>query len=149
VADKSKAGMQLPAYTFEVTRVKITEMIGSIGDDNPIYLSKDQAVAEGYRDTPCPPTFITSAFQEFTAFYLKVLEELGIPLVRALHGEEDYQYLAEIYPGDILTIQSSIDSIVEKGTRSGPMDLVTLVTLITNDGGQEVLRTRSLLIERK
>lgn len=149
MADKTKAGTSLPAYTFNVSRVKVRELVEAINDPNPIYRDKEAAVAEGYRDTPCPPTFITLAFQEFTGFYLKVLDALGIPLVKALHGEEEYEYLREIYPGDMLTIEPTVDSVVEKQTRSGAMDLVTLRTRITNQHGAEVMRTRSLLIERK
>jgi acyl dehydratase len=149
MVDKTKAGMDLLAYTFEVSRVKIRELVEAIGDSNPIYRDKEAACAEGYRDTPCPPTYITLAFQEFTGFYLNVLNTLSIPLVRALHGEEEYEYLGEIYPGDILTIEPMVESVVEKQTRSGAVDLVTLRTRITNHHGVEVLRTRSLLIERK
>ncbi len=149
MADKTKAGADLGAYTFEVSWVKIRELIQAIGDPNPIYHNKEAAVTEGYHDTPCPPTFITLAFQEFTGFFLKVLDTLGIPLVKSLQGEEEYEYLGEIYPGDLLTIEPRVESIVEKKTRSGPMDLVTLRTRVSNQHGVEVLRTRSLLIERK
>jgi acyl dehydratase len=149
MADKTKEGTNLRAYTFEVSAVKIRELVEAIGDPNPVYRDRDAAVAEGYRDTPCPPTFITLAFQEFTGFFVQVLDALGIPLVRALHGEEEYEYLGEVYPGDLLTIEPTVASIVEKQTRSGAMDLVTLRTRITNHHGAEVMRTRSLLIERK
>lgn len=149
MADKSKVGASLPSYTFAVERVKIRELVRAIGDENPIYVDKASAQAEGYEDSPAPPTFITLAFQEFTGFYLGVLADLGIPLIRAVHGEEEYEYLAETYPGDLLTITPAIESIQEKHTRSGGVDLVTLRTVVTNQHGVEVLRTRSLLIERK
>ncbi|MBM3302825.1 MAG: MaoC family dehydratase N-terminal domain-containing protein, partial [Deltaproteobacteria bacterium] len=79
--------MKLPAFAFDVPAVKIRELVDAIGDDNPVYRSSEAAMAEGYRDTPCPPTFITLACQEFTGYFLRVLNELGIPLVKALHGE--------------------------------------------------------------
>ena len=121
----------------------------AIGDDNPIFLDKEQATTEGYRDTPCPPTFITMAFQEFTGAYFKAFEALGVPLASVLHGEEEYEYLSEIYPGDVLTCRMTFESIVEKKTKSGWMDLITLRTSFTNQNGEEVLRARSLIIERK
>lgn len=148
MADKSKAGMTLPSYTFQVERVKIKELVQAIGDENPIYTDRDAARAEGYADTPAPPTFITLAFQEFTGFYLQVLADLDIPLIRAVHGEEEYEYLAEVYPGDLLTIAPFIESIEEKQTKSGTLNLVQLRTVVTNRHGTEVLRTSSLLIER-
>ena len=149
MADQSKAGMGLPPYTLEVERVKIRELVEAIGDDNPIFLKKDAAVSEGYPDTPCPPTFITQAFQEFTGAYLKAFEELGVPLASVLHGEEEYEFLGEIYPGDQLTCNMTFESIVEKKTKSGKMDLITLRTVFTNQRGEPVLKARSLIIERK
>jgi hypothetical protein len=41
------------------------------------------------------------------------------------------------------------ESIVEKKTKTGSMDLITLRTLFTNQEGKEVLRAKSSIIERK
>ncbi len=149
MADKSKAGTSLPPVTFRVERVKIKEFMEAIGDDNPIYSNPDAARAEGYRDTPCPPTFITLGYQEFTGYSLRLLEELGIPLVRSVLGEEEYEYVRTIYPGDELTISPVIESVMEKQSRLGVLDLVTVRTVVTNQSGEEVMHTRSLVIERK
>lgn len=149
MADKSKIGMSLPSYSISVERVKIRELMEAIGDDNPMFLDKEAAASQGYPDTPCPPTFPTIAFQEFTGAYFKAFEALGVPLASVLHGEEEYEYLADIYPGDLLTCQMTFESIVDKQTKSGPMDLITLRTSFTDQNGKEVLRARSLIIERK
>ncbi len=149
MADISKQGMALAPYCLKIERVKIKEFVEAIGDSNPIYVDRETAVSQGYRDTPCPPTFVTLAFQEFTGAYLKAFEELGIRLESVLHGEEEYEYLEEIYPGDILSCIMTFESIVEKTTKSGKMDLVTLKTTFTNQNGQEVIKARSLIIERK
>lgn len=148
MADKSKIGMKLPAYHMRVERVKIRELMAAIGDDNPIYLDKSEAQAEGYADTPCPPTYITMAFQEFTGAYLEIFKVLDVPLDRVLHGEEEYEYSAEIFPGDVLSCNMSCESIVEKKTKSGSLDLITLQTIFTNQKNQTVLKARSLIIER-
>jgi acyl dehydratase len=148
MADKSKIGVKLPTYLLEVERVKIRELMAAIGDDNPIYLDKSKAEAEGYPDTPCPPTYITMAFQEFTGAYLEIFKMLDVPLEGVLHGEEEYEYIGEIFPGDVLHCQMSCESIVEKKTRSGSLDLITLRTIFTNQKDQTVLKARSLIIER-
>ncbi len=149
MADKSMTGKTLPPYTLKVEGVKIKELVNAIGDDNPIFLDRESAIAEGYSDTPCPPTFFTSAFQEFTGAYLRAFDELGVALSSVLHGEEEYEYLKEIYPGDTLTCSLKIDSIVEKKTKSGTMELITFRTGFTNQNGEPVARARSLIIERK
>ena len=149
MADKSKIGQNLPTYTHEVERGKVIELLDAIGDDNPIFRNRDEATSEGYQDTPVPPTYITIAFQEFTEAYFKAFVDLGVPLDKVLHGEEEYEYLGEIYPGDILRCSMSYESIIEKVTKSGKMDLITLRTLITNQHAEVVLKARSLIIERK
>jgi len=148
MADKSKIGAKLPAYRLKVERVKIRELVGAIGDDNPIYRDKSMAEAEGYADTPCPPTYITMAFQEFTGAYLEIFKMLDVPLEQVLHGEEEYEYNGEIFPGDVLHCHMSCESIVEKETRSGTLDLITLQTIFINQKDQTVLKARSLIIER-
>jgi len=149
VADKSLEGYEFPPYMFEVERVKIREFLTAIGDDNPVFLSKDTAQKEGYADTPCPPTFFTCAMQEFTGAYFTAFERLGVSLNNMLHGEEAYDYLGEIYPGDVLSCTMKIESIVEKQTKSGSMDLITLQTKYTNQRNEEILQSRSVWIERK
>jgi acyl dehydratase len=149
MADTSMTGKTLPPYTLNVEGVKIKELVSAIGDDNPIFLDREAAIGEGYSDTPCPPTFFTSALQEFTGAYLRAFDELGVALSSVLHGEEEYEYLKEIYPGDTLTCSMKIGSIVEKQTKSGIMNLITLRTDFTNQNGESVARARSLIIERK
>ncbi|MFH1951034.1 MAG: MaoC family dehydratase N-terminal domain-containing protein [Pseudomonadota bacterium] len=149
MADVSKVGLGLPPYVFVVEKVKIKEFTEAIGEDNPVFLSKGAALAEGYPDIPCPPTFITLSLQEFTGAYLKAFEALGVSLKNVLHGEEEYEYLGEIYAGDRLTCNMNFESVVEKKTKTGSMDLITLRTLFTNQEGKEVLRAKSLIIERK
>jgi len=147
--DKSKIGQSLPTYTHEVERGKVKELVDAIGDDNPIFRNRDKALSEGYRDTPVPPTYITIAFQEFTGAYFKAFEELGVSLEKVLHGEEEYEYLGEIYPGDVLRCSMSHDPIVEKETKSGKLNLITLRTIFTNQNDEVVLKARSLIMERK
>ena len=148
MADRSKKGKSLPPYEFRVERVKIQEFVQAIGDHNPLFRDRKFAISEGYQDTPCPPTFFTSAFQEFTGAFFRVFEELEVKLENVLHGEEEYEYLAEVYPGEILTCNSRIESIVEKQSKSGKMDFIILKTSFMNQAGEEVLRARSHIIER-
>ena len=148
MADKSLAGFEFPAFTFRVEHIKINEFVTAIGDDNPIFLDSKAAQAEGYADCPCPPTFFTSAFQEFTGAYFRAFEKLGVSLTGVLHGEEEYESLGDIYPGDVLECRMRVESIVEKQTKSGTMDLITLRSIFTNQRGQDVLQAKSLIIER-
>jgi len=142
-------GQPLTPTTFEVERGKIREFAGAIGDQNPIYHRVEAAQAAGYSDLPAPPTFPTTF-----SFWGKPVEgdhtysakDLGFPSTGGLHGEEEYTYLAPIYPGDTVTgVRKLIDVKTREG-KLGTMEIATLETLYTNQNGQEVLKVRSTVI---
>jgi acyl dehydratase len=70
--------------------------------------------------------------------------------MRVIHGEEEYQYQAPIYPGDLLT---GVTTIVEGKTRHGKdgssMDIVTTETHYTNQQERAVLTARTTLVVRE
>ena len=141
-------GKPLTPRKIEVTRNKIREMATATGDNNPIYHEVEAAREAGYKDLALPLTFPTTFnFQGRLPVGAKQ-EDLGIPEVGSLHGEEEYTYLAPIYPGDELTGVSRLVDVAEKQGRSGTMEFATLETVYTNQHGQEVLKARSVVISR-
>jgi acyl dehydratase len=138
-------GHTLAPTTFEIERGKIREFAAATGDSNPIYTDREAAQAAGYEDTPVPPTFGT--VMGFWALGKeKQAGELGFPMAGVLHGEEEYIYLAPIYPGDKLTGNQKVVSIVEKEGKSGSMQIITLETVFTNHHGQEVLKSSQTIV---
>jgi len=149
MADSTKVGKTYDPIVWEVERGKIREMAKAIGDPNPIYLDKEAAIREGYRDTPVPPTFLTVPMMWSTSMPF-VITDLAINFMMVLHGEEEYEYYQEIYPGDVITATPKIAAIEEKTSKSGrKMDMVTVELLYTNQRNEKVARARSLLVERK
>jgi acyl dehydratase len=149
VADLSKVGTEYSPIIWEVERGKIREFAKAIGDLDPVYLDREVAVKEGYNDSPAPPTFLTvpmmwcGKMQDF-------INDLKINFLTVLHGEEEYEYYREIYPGDVITGIPKVTGMQEKISRSGSkMDMITLEVLYTNQKGEKVAKTRSLLVERK
>lgn len=147
--DKSKVGVSFPPFTIEVERCKISELALAVGDDNPIYRSRAAAQAQGFQDVPLFPTIPTIfSFWGNTELWHQ-LEQVGINTKRILHGEEEYEYLNPIHPGDVLT---GITTIVEGKTRKlkdGSMDILTTETHYTNHDNQGVLVAKSMLIIRE
>jgi len=79
-----------------------------------------------------------------------MMNDLKINFFLVLHGEEEYEYYREIYPGDVITGTPRVIKIEEKTSKSGSkMDMVTFDILFTNQNNEKVARTRSLLVERK
>lgn len=148
MADKSKVGKQYATAPWEVERCKIRELVQAIGDTNPIYVDKQAAIKEGYKDTPAPPTYVTvpGNWQSQTGQFMK---DLDINYMKIVHGGEEYEYHKEIYPGDVLTGKTTVASIVEKQGKSGSMDIVTIETVYTNAKNEKVLTGRTTMIERK
>ncbi|HLJ33011.1 MAG TPA: MaoC family dehydratase N-terminal domain-containing protein [Ktedonobacteraceae bacterium] len=147
--DKSKIGQSFPAFTIEVERGKIRELALAIGDDNPIYQSKEAAQAAGYPDVPLSPTAPTLlGFWGNTKMGGQLLS-LGINVMRILHGEEEYEYLAPIYPGETLTgVMTLVDGKTREGKGGSSMDILTTEVRYTNANNQHVLSTRTVIVVR-
>ncbi|MBW2562257.1 MAG: MaoC family dehydratase N-terminal domain-containing protein [Deltaproteobacteria bacterium] len=118
MADKGKVGKEYPLITWEVERGKIREFAKAIGDLNPIYHDKEAAVKEGYKDCPTPLTFLTVPMM-WSDKMPSVINDLKINFMMVLHGEEEYEYYRQIYPGDIITGTLRVADIEEKETKSG------------------------------
>jgi len=148
--DKSKIGHSFPPFTIEVERGKIRELAIAIGDDNPIYQSRAAAQAAGYDDVPLSPTAPTMfGFWGNTRLGGELLS-LGLNVMRILHGEEEYEYLAPIYPGDVLTGVTTIaDGKTRQSGSGSSMDIVTMETRYTNQRGDPVLNAREVIIVRE
>lgn len=147
--DTSKLGQSFPPFTIEVERCKIHELATAIGDDNPIYHSREAAQAAGYPDVPLFPTAATIFNFWGNTNMISNFVSLGINVMGILHGEEEYEYLAPISPGDTLTgIMTLVDGKTRKNQAGSSMDILNLETLFTNQHGQHVLKAREVIIVR-
>jgi len=148
--DKSKIGYSFPPFTIEVERGKIRELALAIGDDNPIYQSREAAQAAGYRDVPLFPTAPTMLTIWGNAKMVSQIVSLGINVMRILHGEEEYEYLAPINPGDTLTgVMTVVDGKTRQGKDGSSMDILTTEIRYTNQRGQPVLNAREMILVRE
>ena len=148
--DKSKIGYSFPPFTIEGERGKIRELALAIGDDNPIYQSREAAQAAGYPDVPLFPTAPTLFTFWGNAKMVSQIVSLGINVMRVLHGEEEYEYLAPINPGDILTgVMTVVDGKTRQGKDGSSMDILTTEIRYTNQHGQPVLKAREMILVRE
>ena len=149
--DSSIIGQSSPPFTIEVERGKIHELALAIDDANPIYESRQAAQAAGYADVPLYPTsprlltFWGFGYRQITKHWAS----LGIDVNRALHGEEGYEYLAPVFPGDILTgIMTLTDARTTQGKGGTSLDIFTFEIRYTNQHDEPVLFVREVLIVR-
>ena len=148
--DKSKIGYSFPPFTIEVERGKIRELALAIGDDDPIYQSREAAQAAGYPDVPLFPTAPTLFTFWGNAKMVSQIVSLGINVMRVLHGEEEYEYLAPINAGDILTgVMTVVDGKTRQGKDGSSLDILTTEIRYTNQHGQPVLNAREMILVRE
>jgi acyl dehydratase len=148
--DQTKVGYSFPPFTIELERSKIHELALAIGDENPIYHSREAAYAAGYSDIPLFPTAPTILSFWGNTRFLEQLTGVGINATRILHGEETYDYLAAITPGDTLTgVSTIVDGKVRRLKDGGSMEIITLQTRYTNQDNQPVLNATTMFVVRE
>lgn len=148
--DKSKIGHSFPPFTIEVERGKIRELALAIGDNNPVYQNREAAQAAGYADVPIFPTAPTMFTFWGNTKMVSQLVSLGINVMRVLHGEEGYEYLAPINAGDTLTgVMTVVDGKSRQGKNGSSMDILTVEIRYTNQHDQPVLNAREMIIVRE
>ena len=154
MADKSKLGMEFPAYTITVEKEKIAEFAVAVSQKdsreqiNPIYCDEGAAKKAGYQGIPIPPTFPTNTFFWTGGGLMATIKTLGIDLNKLLHREEEYEYFGSIYAGDVITRKMKVVDILKKGKRNMIMEITVLESELINQRGELVLKYRTKLIEK-
>ena len=102
------------------------------------------ADAVAHRGPGVPPTIVT--VPEIEAGLSNVVSDpdLGVDLDRVLHGEQEYVWARPAALGEVLTAESTIESI----RRKGGMQFLTLRTELRDETGLLVVSGRSTLIVR-
>lgn len=129
---EEKKGMKLEPYTFKVEKGKIKELALAIGDLKEEYLT-------GERILPTFPTVI-----DFWGGGASTSDLLGLNVKKVLHGEQEYEYIGEIKPGDEITVTGVVENVYTKSA----MNFVILKKEFVNQNGELVLISRSTVIER-
>jgi acyl dehydratase len=154
MADKSKLGLEFPAYTFTVEKDKIAEFAVAVSQKenkeqiNPIYYDEEAAKKAGYQGIPIPPTFPTNSFFWTGGGLMATIKTLGIDLNKLLHREEEYEYFGIIYAGDVITRKMKVVDMLKKGKRDRIVEVTVLESELINQRGELVLKSRTRLMER-
>jgi acyl dehydratase len=149
MVDQSKVGQSFSPFRIEVERSKVHELALALGDDNSIYHSREAAQAAGYADVALPPTFPIVLNFWGNTHMMENMVSLGIDVKRVLHGEEEFEYLAPVAPGDTLTgAMKLVDATTKRGQGGSSMDIFTLEILYTNQHDIPALKVREVVIVR-
>lgn len=129
---ESKVGLQIEPYTFKVEQGKVNELAIAIGDVKEAYLNGEAV----------PPTFPTVI--DFWGGGSSSSNFLNLNMKKVLHGEQEYEYLGEIKPGDDISVSGE----VEKAYTKAKMNFFVVRKDFVNQHGETVLISRSTIIER-
>jgi acyl dehydratase len=143
--DLAATGKTFPPYEFHVERGKIREFADAIGDSNPIYRDPDYAAKMPPGGIVAPPTLLRTFLYE-TRDAVEALKVKDWSFI--VHGEQEFEYLAPIFAGDVLTAQDKIVSITEKESRrAGKLQIAVIETTFHNQRGEKVQIARRTLVE--
>jgi acyl dehydratase len=143
--DLNAAGKVFPPYGFRVERGKIKEFADAIGDPNPIYRDPDYAAKTPFGGILASPTLLRTFLYEPAAAKDALMVKDWSYIV---HGEQEFEYLAPIVAGDVLTAQDRIVSIEEKDSRrAGKLQIAVIETTFHNQRGEKVQVARRTLVE--
>lgn len=132
--ERRHLGFTLPEYAFAVTAERVGKFAEAIGDSRAL---TDTAFV--------PPTFL-KVIEGEGASSRRIVEALEIDLRRILHAEQQFDYLAPIHVGDVLTVERRVADIYEK--KGGEMEFVIIETTFTGQHGTPVARSRQIILVR-
>src|SRR5258708_1941433 len=138
-------GQSFPAFSVEVERAKLREFALAVGETDPIYHSRQAALEAGYADMQMLPTMPTQFEFWGNPGWMERLREIGLNTTRLLHVEQEFAYLGEVRPGDVL---SGVTTVLDGKVRRG-LDMATLETRYTNQRGQRVLTAQMKVMVRE
>lgn len=138
-------GLQLPTVPFEVEKGRLRFFAKATGETRPEYLDEQAARGAGYRSLPVPPTFLMGADLD-AGTLTTLLDTLGVPIERILHGEQSFTYHAPVCAGDVLSVESKISDIYSK--KGGAIDFIVKDSQIKDAQGETVVEARSVIVVR-
>ena len=140
--DKSIIGRRSPEFNCTVELGKIKEFAASIDDRSDLFWDEDRV--EGI---VAPPTFshiFRSGKMEL------MLSDCGLDATKFLHGEHEIIYNRPLRPGDRIRYFLEVVDVHEKqGRRSGPMDVLTMQTVLRDDSGTPVQTIRQTFVAKR
>jgi acyl dehydratase len=132
-----------PSSPYEVGREKIRDFAAAIDDRNPIYHDEAAAKAAGYPDIIAPPTFLTTLGFKFGPQVVGD-PELGLNYSMVVHGEQEFELLRPVRPGDVLVGKPKIIDISARGKN----EFLTYEASIETTSGEKVAVARSIIVSR-
>ena len=114
--DKKFIGKKHPPVEYEVCKEKVKEYATAIGDLNPLYFDEQKAKESRYKGIVAPPMFAVVYTKDAVAEVM-FDRELALNLPMLVHGEQEYEFIGVVRPGDVIITEAYVADIYEKGDK--------------------------------
>jgi acyl dehydratase len=150
-------GQQVGRTRGVVRRTEFQRWAAAVGDLNPVYFDAGQARAYGYRDVVMPPLFLRCIGRGVAALtdlrpdgtvIDRDVTEVPLNCTQRMAGGETTEFHGPLYPGDSVTVTTTLTGIAEKTGRSGLFVLVTWKVDYVNQHGALVAETVGSMIAK-
>ena len=141
----------------EITAKESQRYAQAVGDLNPVYFDVEAARAAGHPGLVAPPTFVSHAVvqgrpladvREDGLFGGSEGGRVPLPVKRVMFGGEEWDFLAPVLVGDVVTAETRLADLDQKEGSKGPFVRIVRETTYTSGGGEVVARSRQIGIAR-
>jgi acyl dehydratase len=143
VIDHKFIGKEYEPTGYEIGREKMREYARATGDGNPLIMDNEAGKASEYGDCVAPPVF-ASVYNLMGAAQLFFDPEVKLNMAMLVHGEQEFEFIKPVKPGDVIKTTGKIADIMEKGNN----DLVVYEARSVNQEGELVTVGRALFFIR-
>ena len=141
--DSKLIGKEYPVTEYEIGREKMKEYAVAIGDMNPMYQDREAGKKSEYGDNIAPPSF-AAVYNLMGCAQMFFDPELKLNMGMLVHGEQDFEFVKPVKPGDFITTTGKIVDIAAKGNN----DVIQFEARSTNQDGELVTIGRATFVIR-
>lgn len=145
--DHEFIGKEYEETVYEIGREKMKEYAAAVEDKNPQYFDREAGAESRYGDNIAPPNF-AAVYNLMGCAQMFFDPDLSLNMAMLVHGEQEFEFLKPVGPGDVITTTGKVADITEKGnndiivyeahSRNQDGDLVTIgrATFVIRGGNQ-------------
>jgi acyl dehydratase len=143
VIDQKFVGKEYPVTVYEIGREKMKEYAIAVGDMNPMYQDREAGKSSRYGDNIAPPNF-AAVYNLMGCAQMFFDPELKLNFAMLVHGEQEFEFLKPVKPGDVITTTGKIVDIMAKGSN----DIIVFEARSKNQDGDLVTVGRATFVIR-
>lgn len=122
-----------------VERAMVKRFAEAIGDPHPIFIDEEYGKKSRYKRNIAPPTFPR-------VFDYGEIEELYLPNIGLIHGEQTYHYVRPLFVGETIYCYTEVADYYEKEASLGLLGFILLKTYGEDEAGNLIFTENSTVI---